>query len=61
MFIKIHGFQDSNVGLIELDHSFKSKIRANEENFLTICFEANKNGSDVTYLFKDFNKLYLIN
>lgn len=60
---KIHGFHDSPVSLVKLNHSFDHRVRDNEENFLIACFDCKKDQlfTNLNALYKDFKKVYLIN
>lgn len=62
IFIKLHGFYDSPVALKKLTESFNfSRIRVNEENFISMCCERDQNKSMVRYgIFNDFNRSFLI-
>ena len=71
IFVKLHGFYDSPASLINLGPSQLAKIRINEENFFSICFEKKATNTMITTndetklirtcLFKDYDKCYLIN
>ena len=58
-FLKVHGFVDSTASLIvEQLPMGDGKMRSYEQNFLSICVRPDS--SQTSYLFKDFNCLYLI-
>lgn len=62
VFVKLHGFHDSPVSLHNLSSSANiTKIRVNEENFLSVCCQkGNESYSVISSLFRDFSKFYII-
>ena len=64
IFTKIHGFRDSPTCLLEVSNN--SKIRINEENFVSVYFDTSATTTNdsanlrETCFFRDFNKTYFI-
>lgn len=58
VFLRVHGFRDCPVSVIDLDHSLEQKMRTNEENFLSICYQFRSDSYGSSIFYKDFDKFF---
>ncbi|CAF0714697.1 unnamed protein product [Brachionus calyciflorus] len=58
--IKVHGFRDSLVSVVNLDHSLNQKMRPSEENFVCLSLNFSLDECKYSAYYKDFNKLFVV-